>query len=75
MPTKKTAKKKPAKRKTKTKSPDCFHCDHLPLKSGELVAILVCLVVSLSAVLLTSMTIIEDQQHQIAQYQELFTRR
>lgn len=75
MPTKKSTKKKPAKRKTKIQSPDCHHCDHLPLKSGELVAILVCLVVSLSAVLLTSMTIIDDQQHQIEQYQELFTRR
>ncbi|MBU0531392.1 MAG: hypothetical protein ABIG32_01175 [Candidatus Uhrbacteria bacterium] len=86
MPAKKTPKKTTAKmspaKKPVTRKPKivesssvCGHCSHLPLKSGELVAILLCLVFSLSAVLMTSLMLIEDQQHQLEQYKELVIRR
>ena len=86
MPVKKTSKKtttkKSATKKKTTKKPKvvesssvCHHCSHMPLKSGELVAILLCLVFSLSAVLMTSLMLIEDQKHQLEQYKELVIRR
>ncbi len=73
--TKKLAGKTTKKPKIVEASSVCHHCDHLPLKSGELVAILLCLVFSLSAVLMTSLMLVEDQQHQLEQYKELVIRR
>jgi len=75
-PAKKTvAGKTTVKPKIIESSSVCHHCSHMPLKSGELVAILLCLVFSLSAVLMTSLMLIEDQKHQLDQYKELVIRR
>lgn len=79
MPAKKATKTKTAtkraKKVEKCKDPVCSHCDHLPLKSGELVAILLCLVFSLSAVLMTSLILVEEQQEKLDQYEQLMIRR
>lgn len=51
----------------------CKHCHLLPAAAYELVLVMVCLVFSLSAVLLTSVQTIQNQQSVIATLQKIKT--
>ncbi|MBI2484539.1 hypothetical protein HYW18_00025 [Candidatus Uhrbacteria bacterium] len=51
----------------------CAHCHLLPASAYELVVVFLCLVFSLSAVLLTSVQLIEDQQAVIAALEKVKT--
>jgi hypothetical protein len=51
----------------------CKHCHLLPAAAYELVIVFVCLAFSLSAVLLTSVQMIEDQQAVISALQKVKT--